>query len=147
MMECMCPSQMHMLKPSPHVTVLGGGAFGETECYGRMRVPFKNACAGAQPPHDGAWRWGIWRATWLRRGHVGGAPMMGHVPLEEDKETAEHAVHHRRTQRESGQLQAGKRALAIIQPRRHQSLGFLASTTIRKKCCLNHPVWYFVTAA
>ena len=28
MTECVCPSQMHMLKPSPHVMVLGGGAFG-----------------------------------------------------------------------------------------------------------------------
>lgn len=73
--------------------------------------------------------------------------MMGHVPLEEDKETADHAVHHGRTQREGGQLQARERALAIMQPRRHQHLGFLASTTMRKKCCLNHPVWYFVTAA
>lgn len=109
-------------------------------------MPFTNAYAEAQPPCDGTWRWGIWRATWLRRGHVGGTPMTGHVPLKEDKEI-EHAVHHWRTQREGGQLQAGKKALAIIQPRRHQSLGFLASTTIRKKCCLNHPVWYFVTAA
>lgn len=27
-MECMCPSKMHVLEPSLHVMVLGGGAFG-----------------------------------------------------------------------------------------------------------------------
>ena len=72
---------------------------------------------------------------------------MGHVPLEEDEEAAALTIHHGRTQREGGQLQARKGALTITQPHRHQRLGFLASTTMRKKCCLNHPVWYFVTAA
>ena len=48
---------------------------------------------------------------------------------------------HMRTQREGGHLPAPERVLRRNQPCRHFHLRLLASSIVRKFCCLSHPVW------